>query len=64
MSVGVERRHAHLTSWRALVPFDAAIVGIDLSDDKHALVVTDHQARVLDRQMTRGNVWHAIQALA
>ncbi len=63
VSVGVERRNARLTSLRALVPLDAAIVGIDLADDKQALVITDHEARVLDRRMIRGNVWHAIQAL-
>ena len=31
VSVGVERRYARLTSLRALVPQDAAIVGIDLA---------------------------------
>ncbi|MBW6455140.1 MAG: transposase [Trueperaceae bacterium] len=42
---------------------DAAIVGIDLADDKQAVVITDHDARVLDRRMIRGNVWQAIAAL-
>jgi transposase len=46
-----------------MVPRDAAIVGIDLADDKQALVVSDHDARVLDRRMIRGNVWQAIAAL-
>jgi transposase len=63
VSVGVERRNARLTSLRALVPQDAAIVGIDLADDKQALVITDHEARVLDRRMIRGSVWRAIAAL-
>lgn len=63
VSVGVERRNARLTSLRRLVPLDAAIVGIDLADDKQAIVITDHDARVLDRRMIRGNVWQAIAAL-
>lgn len=63
VSVGVERRNARLTSLRRLVPVDAAIVGIDLADDKQAVVIADHDARVLDRRMIRGNVWQAIAAL-
>jgi len=63
VSVGVQRRNARLTSLRELVPVDAAIVGIDLADDKQALVIADHDARVLDRRMIRGNVWRAIAAL-
>ncbi|MDF1522599.1 MAG: hypothetical protein P1P87_07250, partial [Trueperaceae bacterium] len=63
VSVGVERRNARLTSLRKMVPRDAAIVGIDLADDKQALVVSDHDARVLDRRMIRGSVWQAITAL-
>jgi len=63
VSVGVRRRNARLTSLREAVRVDAAIVGIDLADDKQALVVTDHDARVLDRRMIRGNVWRAIAAL-
>ena len=63
VSVGVRRRNARLTSLREAVRVDAAIVGIDLADAKQALVVTDHEARVLDRRMIRGNVWRAIAAL-
>ena len=63
VSVGVERRNERLTSLRSLVPPDAAIVGIDLADDKQAVVITDHDARVLDRRMIRGSVWQAIAAL-
>jgi transposase len=63
VSVGVERRNARLTSLRKLVPRNAAIVGIDLADDKQAVVITDHDARVLDRRMVHGNVWNVITVL-
>ena len=63
VSVGVQRRNARLASLREAVPVDAAIVGIDLADDKQALVITDHDGRVLDRRMIRGSVWRAIAAL-
>jgi transposase len=63
VSVGVERRNARLTSLRKLVPLEAAIVGIDLADDKQAVVISDHDARVLDRRMIRGSVWQVIKAL-
>jgi transposase len=63
VSVGVERRNARLTSLRELVPLDAAIVAIDLADNKQAVVICDHDARVLDRRMIRGSVWQAIAAL-
>lgn len=39
------------------------IVGIDLADDKQAVVISDHDARVLDRRMIRGSVWQAIAGL-
>lgn len=61
--MGVERRSACLTSLRRLVPRDAVIVGIDLADDKQAVVISDHDARVLDRRMIRGSVWQAIAGL-
>ena len=63
VSVGAERRNARLTSLRRLVPRAAAIVDIDLADNKQALVISDHDARVLDRRMIRGNVWQVITAL-
>jgi transposase len=63
VSVGVQRRNARLASLREAVPVDAAIVGIDLADDKQAVVIADHDARVLDRRMIRGSVWQVIAAL-
>lgn len=63
VSVGVERRNVRLASLRELVPLDAAIVSIDLADDKQAVVISDHDARVLDRRMIRGNVWQVIKVL-
>lgn len=35
---------------RVLLPPQNAIVGIDLADDKQAVVVTDHDSRVIARR--------------
>ena len=50
LSRGDKRRNAKLAELRRLVPVDNAILGIDLADKKQAVVVCDHDSRVLARQ--------------
>jgi hypothetical protein len=54
-----KRRNAKLAELRRLVPADHAIVGIDLAHKKQAVVVCDHDSRVLT--LTR---WAADEAAA
>ena len=46
-----------LARLRELVPADNAILGIDLADEKQAIVLTDHDSRVLARQRVRAKAW-------
>src|SRR6476661_5125610 len=57
LSRGDKRRNAKLAVLRGLVPADNAIVGIDLADEKQAVVVTDHDSRVLARQRVKVKAW-------
>jgi transposase len=53
ISRGDRNRNARLAGLRALVPFENAIVGIDLADKKQMVVVTDHDSKVLARKTFR-----------
>jgi hypothetical protein len=53
LSRGDKRRNAKLARLRGLVAADNAIVGIDLADEKQAVVVTDHDSRVLARRQVK-----------
>ena len=57
MSRGDKRRNAKLARLRELVPADNAILGIDLADEKQALVLADHDSRVLARQRVKAKAW-------
>ncbi|WIV60915.1 hypothetical protein [Amycolatopsis nalaikhensis] len=57
LSRGDKRRNERLARLRALVPPQNAIVGIDLADEKQAIVVTDHDSRVLARKRVRAKAW-------
>src|SRR5262245_51168895 len=57
LSRGDKRRNARLAELRRLVPADHAIVGIDLADKKQAVVVCDHDSRVLARTTVRVRAW-------
>lgn len=57
LSRGDKRRNAKLAELRRLVPATNAIVSIDLADEKQAVVVTDHDSRVLDRKTVRAQAW-------
>ena len=50
LSRGDRNRNARLARLRQLLPPGHAIVGIDLADSKQAVVVTDHDSRVLARR--------------
>jgi len=57
LSRGDKRRNARFARLRELVPVENAILGIDLADVKQALVVTDHDSRVLARKRVRAKAW-------
>lgn len=57
LSRGDRRRNERLAGLRAVVSPDRAIVAIDLADDKQAVVVTDHDSRVLARRRVRARAW-------
>src|SRR6266700_3783278 len=57
LSRGDRNRSARLARLRQLLPFDHAIVGIDLADDKQAAVVTDHDSRVIARRRVSARAW-------
>ncbi len=57
LSRGDRNRNARLARLRKLLPFDHAILGIDLADDKQAAVVTDHDSRVLARRRVNARAW-------
>jgi hypothetical protein len=57
LSRGDRNRNARLARLRQLLPFDHAIVGIDLADDKQAAVVTDHDLRVIARRRVSARAW-------
>jgi cyanophycinase-like exopeptidase len=50
LSRGDRNRNARLARLRELVPLSNAIAGIDLADDTQAVVVTDHDSRVIARR--------------
>ena len=57
LSRGDKRRNQRLARLRELVPACNAILGIDLADEKQALVLTDHDSRVLARRRVRAKAW-------
>lgn len=57
LSRGDKRRNARLAQLRGLVPVGNAIMGIDLADEKQAVVVTDHDSRVLARRRVKAKAW-------
>jgi transposase len=63
LSRGDRRRNEHLAGLRKLVSKDLAVIGIDLADDKQAIVVTDHDSVVLARRRVRAKVWQLGAAL-
>jgi transposase len=64
LSRGDKRRNAKLAMLRELVPASNAIVGIDLADEKQAIVVTDHDSRVLARRRVKAKTWRLGPVLA
>lgn len=57
LSRGDRRRNERLERLRSIIDRDRAIVAIDLADDKQAVVVTDHDSRVLARRRVRVRAW-------
>ena len=63
MSRGDRRRNERLERLRVIVARDRAIVAIDLADEKQAIVVCDHDSRVLARRRVRARAWELGAAL-
>ena len=57
LSRGDRNRNERLAGLRVLVPVENAIVGIDLADRKQAVVVADHDSRVLARRKVSCRPW-------
>ena len=62
-SRGDRARNDRLARLRELVPAGNAIVGIDLADRKQAVVVTDHDSRVLARRRVTCRAWELGEVL-
>jgi transposase len=63
LSRGDRNRNARLARLRELVPAGNAIVGIDLADLKQAIVITDHDSRVLARRRVLCRAWQLGEVL-
>jgi transposase len=63
VSRGDKRRNARLAELRRLVPRENAIIGIDLAEDNQAVVVTDHDSKVLARRSPRCKAWQLGEVL-
>ena len=57
LSRGDRNRNARLARLRQLLRPDHAIVGIDLADNKQAVVMTDHDSRVIARRRVTARAW-------
>lgn len=63
LSRGDKRRNERLMLLRELVPAQNAVLGIDLADEKQAMVLADHDSRVLARKRIRAKAWRLGPAL-
>jgi transposase len=63
VSRGDGRRNARLAELRRLVPRENAIVGVDLAEVSQAVVVADHDSRVLARRSPRCRAWQLGEVL-
>lgn len=63
VSRGDRRRNERLAELRVLVARENAIAGIDLAEDNQAVVVTDHDSRVLARRSPRCKAWQLGEVL-
>ena len=63
VSRGDKRRNERLAELRVLVTRENAIAGIDLAEDNQAVVVTDHDSRVLARRSPRCKAWQLGEVL-
>jgi len=57
LSRGDKRRNERLGRLRELVPTTNAILAFDLADEKQAVVLTDHDSRVLARRRVQAKAW-------
>jgi hypothetical protein len=63
MTRGDRRRNARRERLRGLLPRDGAVIGIDLGEEKQAVVVVDHDVRVLARKTVRVKAFRLGEAL-
>jgi transposase len=64
LSGGDARRNAKLQRLRAVVRPELAVLAIDLAEAKQAVVVCDHDGRVLARRSFRCRAWELDRAIA
>jgi transposase len=64
LSRGDARRNARIQQLREVVRPELAVLAIDLADDKQAVVVCDHDGRVLARRTFRCRAWELDQAIS
>jgi transposase len=64
LSRGDARRNAKVQRLRAVVRPELAVLAIDLADAKQAVVVCDHDGRVLARRTFRCRAWELDRAVA
>lgn len=57
LSRGDKRRNARLARLREVIPFEHAVLAVDLADAKQVLALTDHDSRVLARKTVRCRPW-------
>ena len=57
LSRGDRRRNDRLRALRGVVNRQRAVVAIDLADELQAVVVTDHDSRVIARRRVRARAW-------
>ena len=60
---GTTRGDRRRNALRELLPRDGAVIGIDLAEDKQALVVVDHDVRVLARKTVKVKAFRLGEAL-
>jgi transposase len=64
LSRGDARRNARIQRLRAVVRPELAVLAVDLADAKQAVVVCDHDGRVLARRTFRCRAWELDRAVA
>jgi len=63
LSRGDNRRNARLARLREVLPFEHAVLALDLANDKQVFALTDHDSRILARKTVRCRPWQLAEAI-